>query len=319
MKFCRKCGRQVSDDERFCVCGTVLSDDNIVSHKQLTEKVINNSDEFNPDLFISEQDIEGTVIRNYRIIKQIFHVFGHYYYQAVKADGSSIDEVVIEHMTVDESSYSDLYYVNSGMNGDVFDMLKEFSEKYVENIISNADKRFLFEYFHMVSELNHTIHIIGIYKKSQPVCKIKNNLASLGLKLMELEENFLQTISDVNIWTDDDGNLYAVPFALSVRQHYFIMTPDILYIKTFQSEKKYYASGMILIRLMNGHNMPFIANGKFNAVSFAQNEKRRRKGSIPVASAYMNTVIWKAAEIMIFSNNVNLKNIAVSILKNLNY
>lgn len=317
MKFCRKCGRQVSDDERFCMCGTVLNNDNIVSRKQMIEKVINNNDEFNPDLFISEQDIEGTVIKGYRIIKQIFHIFGHYYYQAVKADGSSVDEVVIEHITVTENSYSDLYYINSGMNHDVFDMMKEFSKKYVENIISSADKKFLFECFHIVSELNHTVHIVSIYRKSRPVCMMKNELASFGLKLMELEESFSQTISDVNIWADDDGNLYAVPFALSVRQHYFVMTPDILYMKTFQSEKKYYASGMILIRLMNGYNMPFTLSKQFNAISFSQNEKRRRKGSIPVASAYMNTVIWKAAELMMFSDNADLKRIAASVLKNL--
>lgn len=313
MKFCIKCGRQVNEGERFCVCGSVLNDENIVSRRQFAEKDITDGSEFNPDLILCEQDMEGIVINGYRIIKEIFNIFGHYYYQAVKADS----EAVIEHITISEDSFSDFYYMNCGMNNDsVADMLDKFAEQYLKNITDNSDKKFLYECFSMKSELNRTIHIISIYKKSKPICSLKSGYALLGLKLMELEENFRETISDINVWIDDEENLYAVPFATEIKQNYFIITPDILYMKSFQSDKKYYSSGIILIRLMNGHCMPFVSCNDFNMNSFSRNEKRRRSKSFPAVSYNMNNPVWKAAELMIFSENPDCKNIISLILNN---
>lgn len=318
MKFCINCGRQVNEGERFCVCGSVLNEENVVSRRKLAEKNVTDISEFNPDLILCEQDMEGTVVKGYRIIKEIFHIFGHYYYQAVKADSDNVEETVIGHITISENSFSDLCYVNSGMNDNsVSAVLDKFSDEYIKNINDKCDKKFLYECFRAKSELNKTIHIISIYKKSKPVFSLKNGYALLGMKLMELEESFKETISDINIWIDDEENLYAIPFCTDIKQHYFIITPDILYMKSFMSDKKYYSSGMILLRLMNGHYMPFVSAGDFNIENFGKNEKRRRNRSFPAVSYNMNSPVWKAAELMIFSENPDCKNIISLILNNL--
>lgn len=284
----------------------MLDGSNVADRRRLAEKIFDESREFNPDAVVCENDIIGMTVNGYRITSRICSIFDRVYYEAKKADESSTENVMIEHICLKENSYSDLYRFNS--NGSVHDMLQKYADEYIEKLsdfFSTVNSEFYFDSMKYTADISREIHIISIFKIALPIYELRNSdtvkISEAGVKLVEklsqYNENILLT--DVNTWISPDGSeIYVTPDCMELKQKYFVITPEILYLKTFCSGRKYYCIGIIIMKLLNGGEMLF-DNNDFSFSSFTKSENRRKSCSAVMPCLNMNNAVWKAAELML--------------------
>lgn len=302
MLFCRKCGTEVKQGDRFCTGCLSRLDENSVISRQEYSFMLSDKSTFDPDGFVADSDLSGREIMDHRLLQKTGSFAGVGYYRAKRTDDSDNSTVVIRHIMFPDDLSRDHSLIMRRLDRTADNLAaRRFTEALgteqasFQSACAAAGCGCLnYRLKSCYSELYSKYHIFIMMKEALPLpyYAMTQELTlrdALGImlavcgQLLKLKRNNVRygTFSDDMIFIGNDGSVYLDFCQASHFGKYYPFSPVYQHYMQFAApagtEPEAYSVGMILFYLISGFRNPFVNPQKTDAdgYDFIAAERKR--------------------------------------------
>ncbi len=284
MLFCRKCGAEVKQDDRFCTsCLTRLDTEGAVINRNEYSFMLSDKSTFDPDGYVADTDLSGKEIMDHRLLEKIGSFAGVSYYRASHTDNANNNTVVIRHIVFPDDISRDYSLIMRHIDRKADSLASKKCSQALgaecaalqSACIRSGCNDLNYSLKSCYSELYSKYHIFIMMKEALPLpyYAMMNDLTlrdvlrimlSVCDQLLTLGRHNIRygTFSDDMIFVGNDGRVYLDFCQAKHYGEYYPFGPSYQHYRKFASpsaiDPEVYSAAMVLFNLISGFRDPYI-------------------------------------------------------------